>query len=265
MTHMLEAFGQTLVVHSDDPDVLLRVAARLPPFRSATSLDESAVVYHAKRTRSSDRFMLLRGRRLLGADLDSEGAADRLAADLAMTLGHRPHGWTFLHAGVVMLNGALLVFPAASGAGKTTLVSALLDRGAAYGSDEFAVLDDTGRVAPYARPLRVRRGSAHDLVDPSRLGIPVLTEPRPVAAVILTAYDPLAGRVQPPGTRVAPATAALRLLPHCLASRVRPRRTIAAVRALAMSAPVFEVRRGDAAMFASQLVAWTLGSDREVR
>ncbi len=37
--------------------------------------------------------------------------------------------------------------------GKTTLVRALVDAGAVYYSDEFAALDETGRVIPYARRL----------------------------------------------------------------------------------------------------------------
>ena len=62
----------------------------------------------------------------------------------------------FVHAGVVGWKGRALVLPGKSGAGKTTLVAELIRAGATYYSDEYAVLDERGRVHPYARPLAVR-------------------------------------------------------------------------------------------------------------
>ena len=61
-----------------------------------------------------------------------------------------------MHAGVVGWKGWALVLPGKSGAGKTTLVAELIRAGATYYSDEYAVLDERGRVHPYARPLAVR-------------------------------------------------------------------------------------------------------------
>src|SRR5438477_263298 len=40
--------------------------------------------------------------------------------------------------------------------GKTTLVREMLRLGATYYSDEFAVVDDSGLVHPFARPLGIR-------------------------------------------------------------------------------------------------------------
>ena len=49
------------------------------------------------------------------------------------------------------------MIPGSSFSGKTTLVRALVDAGAVYYSDEFAALDETGRVFRYAKWLSVRR------------------------------------------------------------------------------------------------------------
>ena len=60
---------------------------------------------------------------------------------------------------VLSVGKAAIVMPGASFAGKTTMVRAWLEAGATYYSDEFAVLDRTGRVHPFARPLAIREGS----------------------------------------------------------------------------------------------------------
>ena len=49
-----------------------------------------------------------------------------------------------------------LLIPGATFTGKTTLVQALVQAGATYYSDEYAVLDDAGLVHPYPRPLSIR-------------------------------------------------------------------------------------------------------------
>src|ERR1700692_1331443 len=63
---------------------------------------------------------------------------------------------TFLHAGVVGWQGRAILVPGRSFSGKTTLVRAMLRLGATYYSDEFAVVDNLGRVHPFARPLGIR-------------------------------------------------------------------------------------------------------------
>ena len=45
--------------------------------------------------------------------------------------------------------------------GKTTLVKALVEAGATYYSDEFAVLDKEGQVQPYPVPLSIRGNNGH--------------------------------------------------------------------------------------------------------
>ena len=62
--------------------------------------------------------------------------------------------WTrslvFIHAGAVGWRGKAIVFPGNSFFGKTTLVAELVRRGAAYLSDEYAILDENGVVHPFA-------------------------------------------------------------------------------------------------------------------
>lgn len=69
--------------------------------------------------------------------------------------------YLLFHAGVVGTpSGRTIVLPAPTGAGKSTLVAALLLRGFTYLSDELAPLDPiTRRVYPYERPIALHQSS----------------------------------------------------------------------------------------------------------
>jgi hypothetical protein len=65
-----------------------------------------------------------------------------------------------VHGGVVAHGGGAILLPGSTGAGKSTLVAELVRQGARYFSDEYALIDDAGRVHPYPRPLLLRDGSS---------------------------------------------------------------------------------------------------------
>ncbi len=59
-----------------------------------------------------------------------------------------------IHASVAVWEGRGMMFPAPANSGKTTLVSALLTRGAVYVTDEAALLDPSSpRIHPYPKPM----------------------------------------------------------------------------------------------------------------
>ena len=88
-----------------------------------------------------------------------------LCQDIDTTVAQRSQQMLFMHAGVVAWRGMAIVFPGRSYTGKSTLVAELVLRGAMYYSDEFAVLDDTGKVHPYRRTpvLRDEKRQTQDL------------------------------------------------------------------------------------------------------
>lgn len=101
----------------------------------------------------------------------------------------RVEGLVPVHAGVVGYRDKAVLLPARSGAGKTTLVASLLERGARYLSDEIALLDDQGRVHPYPRPLMMRdRTQQQSPVPPSALGGCIGTTPLPVGVILFLEY-----------------------------------------------------------------------------
>jgi Rps23 Pro-64 3,4-dihydroxylase Tpa1-like proline 4-hydroxylase len=112
-----------------------------------------------------------------------------LCQDIDNTVAQRSHQMLFVHAGVVGWRGLAIVIPGRSHTGKSTLVAELVLRGAVYYSDEFAVLDDTGKVHPYRRTpvLRDERRQSQDLRlmredDP--------TEPLPIGVILFGSYQP---------------------------------------------------------------------------
>jgi hypothetical protein len=129
-------------------------------------------------------------------------------------------------AGVATPDGAVLL-PGNAGNGKTTLCARLLQRGAAYLSDDSVALDRGGRLLGYPKPLGFKVGTwvefaeagLADLdldpgtqlvwqVPPGRLGATVVTVADPVA-VVLPRFDPGAPLRVEPLSRQAGAAAIL--------------------------------------------------------
>jgi hypothetical protein len=127
---------------------------------------------------------------------DFRGALDRaldaLEKDIRLFLVDHARDWIFVHAGVVGWRGKAIVLPAQSKEGKSTLTLELVRAGAIYYSDEFAVLDLSGRVHPFATPLQLRSrpGEPQQRRDPSEVGGQVGTEPIPVGIIAAVKYRP---------------------------------------------------------------------------
>lgn len=121
-----------------------------------------------------------------------------------------------IHAGAVAHRDRVILLPAKSGGGKTTLIAGLLKNGFRYLTDEIAVIDpQTLEVYPFPKPLNVKIGSLslfadfgpemqligkngqsveksihHVLVNSSF--IHAMDKPLPVRDIIFVQYDPQA-------------------------------------------------------------------------
>ena len=111
-----------------------------------------------------------------------------LCQDIDSTLAQRSRQMLFVHAGVIGWRGLAIVIPGRSHAGKSTLVAELVRRGAVYYSDEFAVLDDTGRVHPYARSL-VLRDETEQSGDLRLVRDDAPAEPLPLGLIVAGPYQ----------------------------------------------------------------------------
>ncbi len=91
-----------------------------------------------------------------------------------------------VHAGAIEVDGRAVIISGPSGAGKTTLTTALCVAGAGYLSDEIAVVDpEQHSIQPYPKPLSLRPGT--------RERFAVLAPPPSLAGVMGSSwYVPLA-------------------------------------------------------------------------
>ena len=116
---------------------------------------------------------------------------ETLETDLHRYTAEATSDMTFLHAGVVGWQGSAIMFPGRSLSGKTTLVREMLRLGATYYSDEFAVVDSSGLVHPFARPLGIREDSSYAQTKYSaeELGATSGVKPLPMGMAVICKYE----------------------------------------------------------------------------
>ena len=141
-----------------------------------------------------------------------------LRQDIDTTVSQRSRQMLFVHAGVVGWRGLAIIIPGRSHSGKSTLVAELVRRGAVYYSDEFAVLDETGRVHPYKRSP-VLRDQARKPQDLRLLREDEPTEPLSIGLIVAGHYQP--GATWRPAIVAAPRLSCRSSMGRC--SRVKNR------------------------------------------
>jgi hypothetical protein len=257
------AYGLSVGIRVSDRSVLDRVKALLPPgWKPATTPTVrrlySLIAGGPTRRAGVRRFNILySGAARLMRTHDLEEALRQLELDLELYIADRARRRTFVHAGVVGWNNRAIVIPGRSGSGKSSLVKALVEAGATYYSDEFAVLDEGGRVHPYALPLAIRPGldgTPTMKYGPEELGGVAGVRPLPVGLVLITRYVSGA-RFRP--RPVSAGRAVLELLAHTLPARRRPERILDVLSRVVSQALVLRGTRGEA----EETVRHILGSD----
>jgi hypothetical protein len=257
------AYGLSFGIRVSDRSVLEQICALLPPgWRPATKPTVrrlySVVVGGPTGRAGVRRFNILySGAARLVRAHDFDEVLRHLEVDLELYIGDHARRRTFVHAGVVGWKGRAIVIPGRSFSGKSSLVKALVKAGADYYSDEFAVLDERGRVHPYPIPLAIRQdrdGGQPVKCRVEDLGGVVGARPLPVGLVLFTRYVGGA-RFRP--RRLSAGRAVLELLTHTLPARRRPERVLDTLTQAVGQALVVRGARGDAEETARQI----LGSD----
>ncbi len=246
----IDAYGARIGIRVNHAALLERLPSLLPPGwkpLAAPRVDElhSLVLGGATRTRARAFNLVYWGIARRARTLDLEEALAVLEADLRLNAAAAATRRVFVHAGVVAHRGRAIVLPGRSGAGKTTLVAALVRAGATYYSDEFAVLDGRGRVYPFAKPLSLRDPESAGVrsVTAEALGGVSGTRPLRAGLVFLSSYRP-GTRWRP--ARLTPGGALLKLVPHTVPVRRRPEASLRSLTAMVEGALVLKSARGEA-------------------
>jgi hypothetical protein len=171
---------------------------------------------------------------------------------IRVTVGEHAVDRVFLHAGAVAWRGKAIVMPADSFLVNSTLVTELVRQGATYLSDEFAVLDESGLVHPFARDIsrRTERYVPFELTVDEIGGI-VETRPKPVGLILLTAYR--AGAVWRPKI-LSPGNGVMRIMPFALSLNSRPEFSLKVLHKVSARAIIASGNRGSAELFARTLL-----------
>jgi hypothetical protein len=252
------AFGCRVGIRVNDPGILDRVRALLPPgWKPVTSsiVDQlfSLIVGGHGRGGTRRFNIAYAGDAQIARSLDLDETLRVLEIGLDYHIAEFAPRRIFVHAGVVGWDGQAILIPGRSWTGKTTLVESFLKAGATYYSDEFAVLDERGRVHPYPIPLATRKnGRGHATVKKlaEALGGRVGRRPLPVGLVIVTRYR-RGARWRP--RQLGGGKALLELLNHTIPARRRPRQVLDVLSKVVAGATTLKGVRGGAPALLARL------------
>lgn len=238
---MVEAYGARLAVSAPDAEALRAILDGLPRGWSVSAeVSPEDVKWRFAVLHDGDRYLTRDNQGYERACSDLELAIWTLRSQMRRFVGYHSADLIFVHAGVVAHQGAAIILPGSSFAGKSTLVEALVHAGAEFYSDEYAMLDREGRVAHYREPLSIRGPKGQEEID---LGSGAAQQPVPVGLVVLTAYTPGA---QWSPRRMTTGEGIVAVMEHAVPARDRPAETLAALRLALANAEILQGDRGEA-------------------
>src|SRR5436190_9364526 len=194
----LESYGLRIGIRisASDLEVRDRLLGLLPPGWTPAAPPFVDYLYSLKlggadhRSKARHFHLLYGGLNRLARTLDLEEVFAAIEKDLQVYVAEWARERLFVHAGVVGWRGQAILLPGRSFSGKSTLVEALLQAGATYFSDEYAVLDARGQVHPFPRRLALRQeGQAPRRFRAEDIGAPVGKASLPVGLVAVTRYQ----------------------------------------------------------------------------
>jgi hypothetical protein len=244
-------FGVRVGVRVSEGAALPEAVRRLPPGWAASPAPRVDALYSmvvgGEGTRRGVRRMhlLYEDARLVLRTAERDLIMGALESSARLYVAERARRRVFVHAGVVGWRGRAILIPGRSHTGKSRLVRALVEAGATYYSDEYAVLDGRGRVHPFPAALSLRGDeSAPDRrIDAAEMGghsrLPALR----VGLVVVSPFVPGA---RPRLRRLSTGEGALALLANAVPARRRPAEVLACLRTVVRSAPVLRGVRGEA-------------------
>lgn len=254
-----KSYGVRVGVRVNDPAVVWRLTERVPPGSrpiNSETVDHlySVVIGGPGSSPRIHRYNILYlGAHRLARSIDLEAVLDAFESNLQLTVAEWSPLRVFVHAGVVEWKGKAIVIPGLSFSGKTTLVKHLVQAGAKYYSDEYAVLDGRGWVHPYPRPLGLRSqdSAKTEKIRIEDLGGKTGSRPLPVNLIVSTRFK--AGAMWRP-RKLSAGKGVLELLSHTVSARRRPGLALTAFPKVAAHATFLKGVRGEADRIAEAIL-----------
>ncbi len=253
------SYGVRVGIRVNQPGALERIKEFLPQgWKTASSpiVDHLFSAYFGgdgKRPGVRRYSLLYNGLARMLRTFDDEQIFKTLEANIRLTVAETARRRVFVHAGAVGWKGQAIVIPGRSFSGKTTLVAELVRAGATYYSDEYAVLDNQGRLHPFAKPLSIRQNGSGDQVDypVEAFGGAAGKKPLPVGLVVVSNYK--SGARWKPHSLSA-GQGVLELLAHTISARRQPGVALQTLHQVASRASVLKGQRGEARQVVDSLL-----------
>ena len=234
----------SLVVNLDAPELIEPVEAILPPGWTSREPDDD-LPYFTLARRDGVSFIVEHEQMMLSGSSDLDVALSVLERQLRSYISLHAPSAIFVHAGVVAIGDQAIVIPGPSFTGKTTLVTAFVRAGAAYYSDEFAVIDQAGMIHPYAKPLSIRLDGLNQTDHtPEQVGATVGARPLRLGLGLITHFEPGAQWVP---DAISGGEALLAFLSNTVPAQQRPEQAMSAIRMALEGALVLSGERGESA------------------
>ena len=265
----VSAFGVHTGIRVSAAGVLPRVLPLLPPgwkksARATVQRLYSLVVPETGQRAGLRRMNILYADSVrIARDTDLNQVLAALETDLHRYTAEAAPSMTFLHAGVVGWQGRAILLPGRSLTGKSTLVREMLRLGATYYSDEFAVVDNFGKVHPFSRPLGIREDFtfAQTKYSAETFGATSGVRSLPLGGVVFCKYR--AGARWKPAA-ISHGQGALELMGSSIAVRINPLHTLRRIQKLVKGAVFLKGARGEASDSAASILNMsTTGIQRE--
>jgi hypothetical protein len=246
------SYGVRVGIRANRPGILDKFLPSLPPGwkPSASPIVERmySIIGGGEGPRPNIRLLniVYSGALRIARTGELEKAVDAFESDLQLYVAEMSPRRVFVHAGVVGWRGQAVVIPGRSFSGKSTLTAELVRAGATYYSDEYAVLDEHGRVHHYARPLGIRENG--DLGKATKYAVEALggkpgSKPLPVKLVVVSKYKPGA-KWRP--RQLSAGEGALALLANTVSARREPESALTALNHVVSQATILKGDRGEA-------------------
>ena len=258
----LKTYGLRIGIRANDPAGLLEVCQHLPHEWKTTSAPVVDRLYsiivggQAVRPNVRRFNVLYADHNRIARSTELDTIFERLESDLRITVAEFARHRIFVHAGVVGWNGKAIVVPGRSYSGKSTLIAELVRAGATYYSDEYAVIDQRGRVHPFRKPLEMREEGAfkQSKIRVEEIGGRFGEKPLPVGLVLISQFKS-GGKWKP--RALTPGEGVLALLSHTVSARRNPERALATLQHAVSQARILRGTRGEAKQLVEKVLVAT--------